>query len=90
MHSRSTLKLQALTNISVYCYVSRSARANHEFQQVLKEAEFFHKPLRLNLARLKLQDTQESRKQMNASKLPQNPKIRITTILDQFWDKAAR
>jgi hypothetical protein len=54
------------------------------------EAEFLHKPLRLNLARLELQGTQESQKQMHTSKLPQNPKIRIATILGQFWDKATR
>jgi hypothetical protein len=54
------------------------------------EAEFFHKPLRLRLARLERQGTQENQKQVHTSKLSPNPKKGITTILDQFRDKAAR
>jgi hypothetical protein len=33
----------------------RVKMTNHEFQQILKEAEFFYKPLRLHLARLERQ-----------------------------------
>jgi hypothetical protein len=44
------------------CLVGKSwprvKMANHGFQQILKEAEFFHKPLRLNLALLELQGMQ--------------------------------
>jgi hypothetical protein len=60
------------------------------FHQIRIEVQFFYKPLRLYLARLGRQGTQEGQKQVHTSKLPQNPKIRIKTILHQFWDKAAR
>jgi hypothetical protein len=68
----------------------RAKMTNHGFQQILKEVEFFHNTLRLHLARLELQGTQEDQKQMHTSNLPPNPKTRLTTILHQFRDKAAR
>jgi len=60
-----------------------------EFQQILKEAEFSHKRLRLHLAHLELKGTQEDQKHFHTSKLAPNPKIRIKTTLHQFRDKAA-
>ena len=54
------------------------------------EAEFFHNPLRLSLARLERQGTQEGQKQIYTLTPPPNPKIRIKTTLHQFRDKAAR
>jgi len=54
------------------------------------EADFFHNPLRLQLALLELKGTQEDQKHVYTSKLSPNQKIRIMTILNQFRDKAAR
>jgi hypothetical protein len=50
------------------------------FHQILKEVEFFHKPLRLQLAHLELKGTQEDQKHVHTSKLPPNQKIRIKTL----------
>jgi hypothetical protein len=50
------------------------------FQQIRREVDFSHKPLRLHLAHLERQGTQEGQKQMQTSKLPPNPKTRIKTI----------
>jgi hypothetical protein len=48
-----------LSSLIWACLMSKSwpcvKMANHEFQQILKEAEFFYKPLRLHLARLERQ-----------------------------------
>jgi hypothetical protein len=60
------------------------------FQQILREVEFSHKPLRLHLARSELRGTQESQKQIRASKLHPNQKIGIMTNLHQFRDNPAR
>lgn len=60
------------------------------FQQILKEVEFSNKPLRLHLARLEHQGTQESQKQMHTPKLSQNQEREIKTILHRFRDKPAR
>ena len=59
-------------------------------QQILKKAGFSNNALRLQLARLERQGTQEDRKHVYTSKLPPNQKIRLVTILHQFRDKAAR
>ena len=64
--------------------------ANQRVPSTLKEVEFSHNTLRLHLAHLERQGTQEGQKQMHTSKLPPNPKTRIITILRQFRDKAAR
>jgi predicted ArsR family transcriptional regulator len=50
------------------------------FQQIPEEVELSHDTLRLHLARLERQGTQESQKQIRTSKLPPNPKTRIKTI----------
>jgi hypothetical protein len=60
------------------------------FQQTLKEGAFSRETLRLHLARLERQGTQEDQKQMQTPELLPNPKIRIMTIFNQFRDKAAR
>jgi hypothetical protein len=49
-------------------------------QQILKEAEFSHEPLRLQLAHLKLEGTQEDQKHVYTSKLSPNQKIGLKTI----------
>jgi len=60
------------------------------FQQILKEVEFFHNPLRLQLAHLELKGTQDDQNHVYTSRLSPNPKIGIMTILHQFRDRAAR
>ena len=52
--------------------------------------EFFHKPLRLQLAHLELKGTQDDQKHVYTLKLSPNQKIRIMTTLHQFRDRAAR
>ena len=58
------------------------------FQQILKEAEVFHNPLRLQLAPFELRGTQEHKKHVYHSKLSPNTKTRIMTILHEFRDEA--
>jgi DNA-binding transcriptional regulator PaaX len=51
-----------------------------ELQQILGEAEFSHKTLRLRLARLERQGMQEGQRQMCASKLSPKALKGINTI----------
>jgi hypothetical protein len=64
--------------------------ANHAVSSNLDKSRFFRKPLRLHLARLGRQGTQDGQKRMHTSKLSLNEETRIMTTLDHFQDKPAR
>ena len=76
------------------CLTDNSGRVERgqirRFHQILKEAEFCHEQLRLQLASLELNGTQEHQKHVHTSRLSPDQKIGIMAILHQFRDKPAR